>query len=54
MPFVEPVTHVIETTHDVNVASSSKRPPQGDQESRPQKRARNTFKITTPNDFSGT
>ena len=46
------VTHATDATHDGNVASSVKRPPQGEQESRPQKRSRSTFKITTPNDFS--
>ena len=45
---------VTDTTHDVNVASSFKCRPHGEQESRPQKRARNAFKITTPNDFSNT
>ena len=47
------VTHATEATDDVAV-SGFKHPRQSKQESRPQKRARNSFKITTPNDFSGT
>lgn len=47
------VTRATDARHDV-VASSSKRPPEGKQESKPPKQARNAFKITTPNDFSGT
>ena len=48
------VAQATDATPDGNVASSLKRPPQGEQDSRPQKRGKNTFKITTPNDFCGT